>query len=245
MKQNAADIIVMPAAFFILKTGKLTQGDDGIYKFVKPYKMPVQQIIDIFKARMISDLATAEDGIYTWIIKDGVMYLSKTLSNQEIGTLHVNLDMFSGDGSVVAAGELHKEGTTVTYNLRSGTYMEKIIENRAARNEKLILVSNYISKNGLIPKFLKCKTDENGNGTEECTEEYEMLAGMNIIDKLSTILTPMSEIKLYKSMFTVEADDSDEEQDGGDRSSKRTSRRTRSKSRNKSIKSRSKSRSKK
>jgi len=244
MKQNAADIIVMSRAFFILKTGRATLAEDGNqYRFIRPYKRAAQEIIDTFKTRMLSDLTRAEDGIYTWIIKDdGKMYLSKTLGNQEIGSLHVNLDMYSGDGNVVAAGELKKEGDTVTYNLRSGTYMEKVIKTRVVRNEKVSLVSDFISKNGLSPKFLKCKTDENGNGSEECTEEYELLAGMDIIDKTSKIVTPMAEIELYKTLFTVEQTNS-EEQGGGYKSWERTSRsRSRGRSRSNSKPRKHKSR---
>jgi hypothetical protein len=248
MKQNAADIIVMSRAFFILKTGRPTLAEDGNeYRFIKPYILPAQQIIDVFKARMLSDLSTAGDGIYTWIIKDdGKMYLSKTLGNQEIGSLHVNLDMYSGDANVIAAGELKKEGPTVTYNLRSGTYMEKVIRTREIRNEKVSLVSDYISKNGLSPKFLKCKTDENGNGTEDCTEEYELLAGLDIIDKTSKIVTPMAEIELYKTMFTVEKEDSNEgeAQGGGYRSWERSRSRSRSRSSTKSKQGKRKHKSK-
>jgi hypothetical protein len=183
---------------------------------------------------MLSDLTRAENGIYTWIIKDdGKMYLSKTLGNQEIGSLHVNLDMYSGDANVVAAGELKKEGDTVTYNLRSGTYMEKVIKTRVVRNEKVALVSDYISKNGLSPKFLKCRADENGNGSEECTEEYELLAGMDIIDKTSKIVTPMADIELYKTLFTVEETDG-EEQGGGYKSWERSRSRSRTRSRTRS-----------
>ena len=249
MKQNAADIIVMSRAFFILKTGRSTVGEDGNkYRFIKPYKRASQDIIDTFKARMLSDLSTAGDGIYTWIIKDdGKMYLSKTLGNQEIGSLHVNLDMYSGETNVIAAGELKKEGSTVTYNLRSGTYMEKVIRTREIRNEKVSLVSDYISKNGLSPKFLKCKTDENGNGTEDCTEEYELLAGLDIIDKTSKIVTPMDEIELYKTMFTVEQEDNNEgeAQGGGYRSWERSRNRSRSRSSTKSKQGKYKSKTRK
>ena len=111
--------------------------------------------------------------------------------------------------------------------------MEKVIKTRGVRNEKVSLVSDFISKNGLSPKFLKCKTDENGNGSEECTEEYELLAGMDIIDKTSKIITPMAEIELYKTMFTVEEPDS-EEQGGGYKSWERSTRNSRSRSRSRS-----------
>lgn len=206
MKQNAADIIVMSAPYFILKTKISTLGEDGnTYKFTDPYKVPVQQINDTFKARMITDLASAEDGIYTWILKDDIMYLSKTLSYQEIGSLHVNLSMFSESKKLTAAGELKKDATMVSFNLRSGTYMDKVIKTREVRDKIVSIVSDFISTKGLTPNFLKCKNDVNTNGTEEgCTEEYEVLAGMNIIDKQTSIVTPMSEIELYKTMFTLE-----------------------------------------
>jgi hypothetical protein len=195
----------MPIPFFILKTGKSTKAEDGsLYTFVKPYKADVNQIVEIFKARMIDSFdKTDEGGVYTWIIKDdGTMYLSKTLSNQEIGSLHANLDIFTGDSNVVVAGELKRVGDTIEYNLRSGTYMEHVITTNAIRNEKKKEMDNLISKAGFIPKFLKCTTDENGNGTENCSEEYESLAGRTIIDGSSTISSE-SEIDLYKSLFTI------------------------------------------
>ena len=146
---------------------------------------------------------TDEGGEYTWIIKDDdTMYLSKAMSNQEIGSLHANLDMFTGDPNVVSAGELKRVGDTIEYNMRSGTYMEKVITTNAIRNEKKKEMDNLISKAGFIPKFLKCKTDENGNGTEDCTEEYESLAGRTIIDG-SSIISSQSEIDLYKRLFTI------------------------------------------
>jgi hypothetical protein len=144
--------------------------------------------------------------------------------------------MFSGDPNVIAAGELKKEGTTVTYNLRSGTYMENVITTREVRNEKVKLVSDLISTNGLTPKFLKCKGDENGNGTEECSEEYETMAGMNIIDKLTNIVTPMSEIELYKTMFTVQVTPSEKKQGGGFVRVKRTRKQGKAKSKTRRAK---------
>jgi hypothetical protein len=195
----------MSIPFFIIKTGKSTKAEDGSqYIFIRPYKKDVNYINDTFKSRMIDSLnKTDEGGVYTWIIKDDdTMYLSKAMSNQEIGSLHANLDMFTGDPNVVSAGELKRVGDTIEYNMRSGTYMEKVITTNAIRNEKKKEMDNLISKAGFIPKFLKCKTDENGNGTEDCTEEYESLAGRTIIDG-SSIISSQDEIALYKSLFTI------------------------------------------
>jgi hypothetical protein len=223
----------MPIPFFIIKTGKSTKAEDGSqYTFIKPYKADVNQIVETFQSRMIDSLNKTDDnGIYTWIIKDdGTMYLSKTLSNQEIGSLHANLDIFTGDSNVVAAGELKRVGETIEYNLRSGTYMEHVITTNAIRNEKKTMMDNLISKAGFAPRFLKCKTDENGNGTEDCTEEYESLAGRTIIDGFSMV-TSESEIELYKSLFTIKAMPTTVR--GGARVSARAS--TKRRSRNKSI----------
>jgi hypothetical protein len=80
---------------------------------------------------------------------------------------------------------------------------------------------------------LKCRADENGNGSEECTEEYELLAGMDIIDKTSTIVTSMAEIELYKTLFTVE-ETNGEEQGGGYKSWERSRSRSRGRNRSRS-----------
>jgi len=193
----------MSAPFFIIKTSRITQGEDGkLYNFKRPYLKPLQEIIAFFKDRMLSDLTKAGDGVYTWIYKDtGIMYLSLTRSIQEIGSLHANLDEFSGEGNIVAAGELQRSADTITYNLRSGTYMERVISTRPKRNELVKLIDDFIASRGLVPKFLKCKTDENGNGTEECAEEYELLAGKDLIQDAG-IITPQSEIDIYSSMFS-------------------------------------------
>lgn len=195
----------MSAPFFIIKTSRITEGEDGqLYNFKRPYLMRVQDIIAFFKARMLSDITKAADGVYTWIYKDnGLMHLSLARSIQEIGSLHANLDAFSGEGNIVAAGELKRVGDNIAYNLRSGTYMERVVTTREKRNELVKLIDNFLASRGLVPRFLKCKTDENGNGTEDCAEEYELLAGRDIIQDAS-IVTPQSEIDIYSSMFTSE-----------------------------------------
>lgn len=76
------------------------------------------------------EVVDADDGIYTWIIKafaDGrqMIVAASPLCNQEIGTLHANLDQLTTDGVVVIAGEMEKKAGAVIFNFLSGTYSAK------------------------------------------------------------------------------------------------------------------------
>jgi hypothetical protein len=79
------------------------------------------------------DVNAADDGIYTWIIKrfaNGVilMVAASPLCNQEIGTLHKNLDELTTDGKVIIAGEMEKKAGIITFNFESGTYSAPIFK---------------------------------------------------------------------------------------------------------------------
>lgn len=74
--------------------------------------------------------------MYTWIItREGTLFAAQPISNQELGTLHINLAMFNGihKEDVVAAGELRKVGHDVTFNLQSGSFMEQVYS-RGSKN---------------------------------------------------------------------------------------------------------------
>lgn len=90
-----------------------------------------QNAIAFFKSRYKKDgaLKDAPDGMYTWIIsREGTLFAAQPISNQELGTLHVNLAMFNNidNKDVMAAGELRKVGHDVTFNLQSGSFMEQV-----------------------------------------------------------------------------------------------------------------------
>lgn len=73
-------------------------------------------------------LLTAPDGYYSWILKrmgtgSTLLITGRILSPQEIGTLHINLDMFTTPGQVLYAGELLKRADTIFFNLASGTFV--------------------------------------------------------------------------------------------------------------------------
>jgi hypothetical protein len=72
-------------------------------------------------------LLVAGDGYYSWILKaitggPTILVAGRILSPQEIGTLHINLDMFTVPGNVLYAGELLKRADTIVFNLASGTF---------------------------------------------------------------------------------------------------------------------------
>ena len=112
---------------------------------IEPEKM--QKCIDFCLAHLKIDneMSTAEAGIYTWIIKeteDGYVFVAgRTLTSQEICTLHTNLDSLSTKkgivGSVVAAGEMQIDDMSVEYNFHSGTYMERAFKRGPAAIEKI------------------------------------------------------------------------------------------------------------
>lgn len=74
------------------------------------------------------EIIGAPDGIYTWIIKNDNFYAIRVFTQQEIGTLHLDLDRYTRheEGSISSAGELKLEKSTIQFNLQSGTYTAKI-----------------------------------------------------------------------------------------------------------------------
>jgi len=119
---------------FIVKTVKKTlvntegEPEDVLLKLREGAE---QNAINFFKSRYKTDgtLTDAPDGMYTWIIsREGGLFAAQPISNQELGTLHINLAMFNDidKEDVIAAGELRKEGLNVTFNLQSGSFMEQV-----------------------------------------------------------------------------------------------------------------------
>lgn len=74
------------------------------------------------------EIIGAPDGIYTWIIKNDNFYAIRVFTQQEIGTLHLDLDRYTRheEGNISSAGELKLEKSTIQFNLQSGTYTAKI-----------------------------------------------------------------------------------------------------------------------
>jgi hypothetical protein len=76
----------------------------------------------------------APPGIFTWIIKQFpngkiILIAARPRCNQEIGTLHANLDQFTAKGTVLIAGELEKmPDGRIIFNFLSGTYSLPLFE---------------------------------------------------------------------------------------------------------------------
>ena len=81
-------------------------------------------------------IVKAEPGIYTWIIKNGILYAARIFTQQEIGTLHLDLDRQTSIGksnykqNIFSAGELKVSSShgepVIHFNLQSGTYTAKL-----------------------------------------------------------------------------------------------------------------------
>jgi hypothetical protein len=201
------------SGYFVIKTRKKTRTENGnefLYN-KKADKLP--EIINFFSKRIIKNdgLLAAPPGIYTWILRDSKnIYASKTMTEQEIGTLHANLDMLTAttDSSpIIAAGEfLKKDDGTFQFNLLSGSYMaNKFKKTRGEsdsnflqrilpeRNKIVLDVQNIVLPYGIIFYFLEC------SAINDCSIE-EIIGGKNIIEGRN-IRTQNANLKELNKMF--------------------------------------------
>ncbi len=106
----------------------------------------LQPFLDQLKGRILTNqmILRAPSGIYTWILKRGNVHISPLRSNQEIGSLHANMDMLTTINEDMgntkekpeAAGEMlivneGGEARQIFYNLQSGTFSEPLFSCRA------------------------------------------------------------------------------------------------------------------
>jgi len=179
--------------FLVVKTTKVTAPAKGRRRTYRGSKNPekVEAAIAHFKTKIYMDenISRGPNGYYTFLLKDlvdggTVLVAGNTRTNQELGTLHKNLDDFTGRGTVVAAGEFVKEGDNILFNLQSGTYMKRVIKTSAIRDEIAArTIAEFIRKAGLRPAF------KMGGGESE-------LAGAPMID-LADIRTEAANIENY------------------------------------------------
>ena len=103
-------------------------------RYMERLKGSMKQLNERLRGEILrnEEIVTAPDGIYTWIIKNDTLYAIRVFTQQEIGTLHLDLDRHTRheEGDITSAGELkvssHAE-PTIEFNLQSGTYTAKII----------------------------------------------------------------------------------------------------------------------
>jgi len=188
--------------FLVIKGRRATRKPNGTevtYKLSERPEKPAAAAIAHFRSKFIYDaaFAAAEDGPYTWLLKQrtdtGALMLvaGKTRSQQELGTLHANLAAYSPAGTVIAAGEFVKAGHEVLFNLQSGSFMQTIFKkiktpaNKEAKREELIqLIGNYLVGIGLNPKF---NTAPAGAPEEHTVAGLPMIDTMEIVTNLNTI----------------------------------------------------------
>jgi len=107
----------------------------------------LQPFLKIVKDRILTNIQilNAPSGIYTWILKNGKIHATLLRTNQEIGSLHTNIDVLSitnqnhamGNSrpKPEAAGEMlilnDGENINILYNLQSGTFSEPTFTCRA------------------------------------------------------------------------------------------------------------------
>jgi hypothetical protein len=145
-------------AYFAYKERAPTITEKNEKFLYKPMANKKQNIINFFSKNMLKNeqLLDAEEGLYTWILrgdeKRNNLYAIRTISKQEIGTLHANLKLYTdatNNTPIMAAGELQliREEKYVPpfviFNLLSGTYMLKKFEKLSNSNKKGL--TDYLS----------------------------------------------------------------------------------------------------
>lgn len=214
-------------SYFPVKTREKTiteNRDDFLYK---PKAEKLNEIVKYFSGRLVTNeqLLQAKEGLYTWILRDsGNFYAIKTITKQEIGTLHANLKLFTDtyDASPIkAAGELEiireedYAPPTIIFNLLSGTYMAKKFEKLSAmntlflRNELVKVVENKFMSFGIPSQFLECSA-------MSCSEE-EKIGGKKLIE-VANIRTSYKKLGKLNTMFNRK---------GGRRTQRRKTRKVR------------------
>lgn len=196
---------------FAFKSRRATRTNTGrrrTYRASKSEAKPFAAALAHFRGKLLENEAVAAgpDGPYTWIMKrkraaDPLLLVAgRTRSEQELGTLHNNLDVLTGAGEVEVAGEFLKAGDTVLYNLQSGSYMGRkfpkrasAAANEATREALKATAEARFRELGLTPTFNKAPA----------TAEHEQLyGGIAIIDTME-ILTTVAEMEEFDRLLSA------------------------------------------
>ena len=112
--------------FFLVPSG--TPNIENYGKYMEALKFSMKHLNDRLTDFHNEGIVNAPVGIYTWIIKNDNFYATRVFTQQEIGTLHLDLDRRTGEGNITAAGELKVNShgiPKIAFNLQSGTYTAK------------------------------------------------------------------------------------------------------------------------
>lgn len=167
---------------------------------IKPNKY---QELEYFNQKILKNeqLSTAPNGIYTWILSESNnIYATKIESNQEIGTLHMNLIYFIERKEpsliVVASGEFEITTDTesgqkiIAYNFKSGYFFKKILEK--LRNTYYPQTNQEIQENlsKEVSKILEDKCSECKiipKLDEDFIEYTKFISSKNIINRYTNL----------------------------------------------------------
>jgi hypothetical protein len=164
----------------------------------------IEKILNYFSKRILfnEQLLEAPPGLYTWILRESEnLFAARTISKQEIGTLHINLkeltDKFD-NSDIYAAGEFEIDLPVIKFNLSSGTFMAKKFTNAGKidlRNATVETVEKKLKSLTLMPVFLECSD-------ATCSEE-ELISGRKLIETSNIRITP-NNFEAVSTMFNVQ-----------------------------------------
>ena len=173
----------------------------------------IQKILNYFSKRILfnEQLLEAPPGLYTWILREsGNLFAARTISKQEIGTLHINLKDLTDkidNSDIYAAGEFEIDLPVIKFNLSSGTFMAKkfrnankielrneVVETVEKKLKSLSLANAKADAKAVKPVFLECS-----NAT--CSEE-ELISGRKLIEAANIRITP-NNFEAVSTMFNV------------------------------------------
>jgi len=199
-------------SFLVIKTREKTRPKEGPNFLYKVRKNKTNEVISVFSDRVIEneDLINAESGLYTWILRESNnIYAIKTITKQEIGTLHINLDLYTREKDntpIIAAGELIiNDDKSIYFNLLSGSYMAKKFKNSEydeaveLRNELVRKVASKLENKSV---FLDCNNPDFDFLTSDnmgCSDE-EKIAGIKLIEG-SDIINPKENLNFLNKYF--------------------------------------------
>lgn len=195
----------MSEPYFIIKRRRKTRTSTGSrrYRLSQRSEKPASAAAAYFRSKIRTGPSIAEggDGYYTWIFKDlPLLAAAKTRSEQELGTLHANLDALTPAGSVVAAGEFVKRGEYILFNLQSGSFMKTAFGKQRSKAAKLRLRDELVGV--AIAEFDRVGLKAEFNAAEVGSPDEEVLAGKPMIDT-AEIMTTLSDIAEYDRILSA------------------------------------------
>ena len=195
---------------FAFKSRRATRTNTGrrrTYRASRSEAKPFAAVLAHFRGKILEDAAVTAgpDGPYTWIMKRKgaaplALIAGRARSEQELGTLHNNLDVLSGAGDVEAAGEFLKASNTILYNLQSGSYMGRKFPKRAtdAANEATREALKAVAE----ARFRELGLEPTFNKAPAAAEHEQRFGGLAIIDTMA-ILTTVSEMEEFDRLMSA------------------------------------------